>query len=124
MFSDMFDDDYRDSYVDSFYGNDVLEAKAKAREAITEARHLKYKFEKLMLVTEALWEIVKDHTKGTDEELKEKIKQIDLKDGKLDGKVAEGPAEKCKKCGQIMQKNKTICIYCGAENKNDDVFKR
>jgi ribosomal protein L32 len=124
MFDDMFDDNYRDNYVEGFYGNDLLEAKARAKEAVTEVRYLKYKYEKLILVTEALWEIVKEHTKCTDEELKEKIKQIDMKDGKLDGKVAEPPPKKCKKCGQTMQNNRTVCIYCGTENKNDDVFKR
>ncbi|OPZ90776.1 MAG: hypothetical protein BWY74_02203 [Firmicutes bacterium ADurb.Bin419] len=84
------------------------------------------KVEKLMMITEALWLILKETNNLTDEELKEKILQVDLKDGKLDGRVAANAdgIEYCPQCGQVLQKNKYVCIYCGAEIENPDFFKR
>ncbi|WP_010250025.1 zinc ribbon domain-containing protein [Acetivibrio cellulolyticus] len=133
MFDELFDEILDDRHThrhscnktDVTYAKlDALEAKSKAREASTEVTYLKLKVEKLMIITEALWMILKETTKHTDEELKEKIRQIDLKDGKLDGKVAAELPDKCPKCGQILQKNKLNCIYCGAEIISTDVFKR
>lgn len=105
---------------------EAIDAKARAREAGTEITFLKQKVEKLMMITEALWLIVKETNNLTDEELKEKILQVDLKDGKLDGRVAANAEETdyCPKCGQVLQKNKYVCIYCGAKIDNPDFFKR
>lgn len=130
MFDDLFDDTFRHTHRNSYSTDltsaklDSLDAKSKARDASTEVTYLKLKVEKLMIITEAMWMILKETTKYTDEELKEKMRQIDLKDGKLDGRVAAELPGKCTKCGQLLQKNKYVCIYCGTENDTPDVFKR
>ncbi len=64
------------------------------------------------------------YTYYTDEDLKEIIREVDMKDGKLDGKVAAETPGTCPNCGQTLQKNKNICIYCGTEIEIEDVFQR
>ncbi len=135
MFEDLFDTisesgnrrhRYIDNTTNSVLRMDALDAKARAREAATEIAFLKQKVEKLMMISEALWLFLKETNNLTDEDLKEKIIEIDLKDGQLDGKVsanAEAP-DICTVCGQVLQKNKYVCIYCGAEINNSNVFKR
>lgn len=132
MFDELFDISFNrghryDNYnnTDSVYTKmNALDAKATAKEASTEVRFLKQKVEKLMMITEALWIVLKETTNYTDEDLKEIIREVDLKDGKLDGKVSAESPDLCPKCGQILQKNKNVCIYCGTEVEPPDVFKR
>jgi hypothetical protein len=76
---------------------------------------LGFDIEKLFMVTEALWEILKRHHGHSDDELVEMIEQIDLRDGKLDGKVArtaERPS--CPACGRTIMRKQVRCLYCGA----------
>lgn len=133
MFDDLFDEmlgrTHRNTsqytnHADITYAKlDSLDAKSKAREATTEVAFLKQKVEKLMMITEALWIVLKETTNYTDEDLKEIIREVDMKDGKLDGKVAAEAPGTCPNCGQTLQKNKNICIYCGTEIEIEDVFK-
>jgi len=39
--------------------------------------------------------------------------QIDLRDGRLDGRVATTPPEPCPKCLRIVAKGSVRCMYCG-----------
>ena len=70
--------------------------------------------EKLFMITEALWKILKEHHGYTDEHLAEMIQNIDLRDGQLDGKVAKQPNPPCSQCGRILLGRHPVCLYCGA----------
>ncbi len=72
--------------------------------------------EKLFMITEALWEILKYQHGYTDDQLVEMIHNIDLKDGKLDGKVARTPAPPCPSCSRPLPLRQATCLYCGAPN--------
>ncbi len=71
------------------------------------------KLERLMLVNAALWELIRDSTSLSDDDLKRKIQEIDLRDGKLDGKMSSSPSS-CKDCGRTIGRRHHKCIYCGA----------
>ena len=52
----------------------------------------------------------------TDAELVRRVNEIDLRDGRLDGKVAnETIAPDCTHCGRKIIGNRPVCLYCGAE---------
>jgi len=70
--------------------------------------------EKLFMITEALWILLKQQHGYTDEQLVEMIYDIDLRDGQLDGKVAKPPSPPCEKCGRILMGRHPVCLYCGA----------
>lgn len=74
---------------------------------------LQAQVERLLMITEALWNILKEKHGIQDEELLRQIVQIDLRDGQLDGRVAAAPPEPCPKCQRIVAKGSLRCMYCG-----------
>jgi hypothetical protein len=79
-------------------------------------KELELKLERTLMVTEALWEIIKKSHKLEDSDLKSLIQEIDLRDGKSDGKVQKTEPSKCPSCGKTIQRNNSNCMYCGAES--------
>jgi hypothetical protein len=89
------------------------DARTTAREAKTEVDELRHDLDRLMLVTEALWRIVREKVQCTDEELVQRIQEIDMEDGKLDGRKAPTPARDCPHCQRKLIKHQPRCFYCG-----------
>jgi len=75
--------------------------------------------EKLYMITEALWSIVKFQSKLTDDHLSDLVKEIDMRDGKPDGRRKREERPDCQQCGRKMISKSTICLYCGAVAKLD-----
>lgn len=74
--------------------------------------------EKLLMITEALWTILKEQLGYTDDKLIQMIQKIDLRDGKLNGKVARSTERStCPQCGRVLIRNHPVCLYCGAVAK-------
>jgi len=90
-----------------------------ARDASQDAQYrvleLERKVEMLLMLNEALWETIKKSHNLDDDYLTEMISKIDLKDGKLDGKVAKSGPKSCQKCGKTIQRNNLSCMYCGTK---------
>jgi len=76
-------------------------------------KYLEHKIDKLYMITEALWLIIKEKSNLDDENLTELIAAIDLKDGRKDGKVASAGPRNCTKCGRVNSIRQMYCIYCG-----------
>jgi hypothetical protein len=91
------------------------DARTTAREAKTEVDELRHDLERLMLVTEALWRIVRERLQCTEAELVQRIQEIDMEDGKLDGRKAPTPARDCPHCQRKLLKHQPRCFYCGKE---------
>ncbi len=91
-------------------------AQRTASDVRTQNESIQFDIEKLFMITEALWEILKHQHGYTDDQLVEMIQDIDLRDGKLDGKVAKS-AERptCPECGRTIMRNQARCLYCGAD---------
>lgn len=70
--------------------------------------------ERLLMITEALWTMMKDQFEYTDSHLIERIAEIDRRDGKLDGRVASQPPQVCPSCGRPSARKRSNCLYCGA----------
>jgi ribosomal protein S27AE len=69
--------------------------------------------DKLFLIAKALWTILKEEHGYTDDGLLQKIKEIDLEDGKLDGKISKAEKPSCPKCGRKVIGRHPVCLYCG-----------
>jgi|GEM_PF-5821749 len=52
---------------------------------------------KMALVNQALYELLKERTGISDEDLRRRIREIDVRDGTADGRVAASPL-RCPKC--------------------------
>lgn len=77
-------------------------------------KFLENKINKLYLIVEALWLLIKEKHHFDDENLTELIVAIDMKDGRRDGKVAPTGPLICSQCGRANSRKHLYCIYCGA----------
>ncbi len=82
-------------------------------EAKADIRELEFQVNKLELITEALWRMLKQHTELTDTDLVEMVSQIDLEDGRFDGKKSKKSYTDCPKCQRRISKMHPHCVYCG-----------
>ena len=94
----------------------ITAAAKKSADARSEVQVLRVAIDKLILVNRALWEIISESQGLTDEYLLNKVNEIDMRDGVLDGKMRE-PVRKCSSCGRILQQGYVKCIYCGIKNE-------
>ncbi|MCI0343515.1 MAG: hypothetical protein L0216_20605 [Planctomycetales bacterium] len=102
---------------------EAASAAGRARSAAAavgqEIEDLRRLVEKNLMITEALWTLVRDKLGWSDDRLAERVIEVDLKDGQLDGRVRRG-ARPCAACGRMLGKDRLSCLYCGAVSK--DVF--
>jgi len=91
------------------------QASALSRQAQRETAQLRADVEKLFMLTEALWTLLKERCNYTDEVLIELLRTIDLKDGRLDGKSRLKTRPTCPHCGKTAIGTHPLCLYCGAE---------
>ncbi len=97
----------------------AAEARAKAQDAATQIEFMKRDIERLLMITEALWRLLQRAHGYTDEELRNLITEIDLRDGKLDGKVKKQEELLCPACKRPVTVRQSSCIYCGQPLQHD-----
>lgn len=68
---------------------------------------------KMALVNQALYELLKERTGITDEDLRRRVREIDLRDGTADGKLGAAPL-RCPKCRGAVTVGGLSCPTCGA----------
>ena len=94
-------------------------ARADARKAVSTVQFMQHHVERLLMITEALWAMLKEQHGYTDEDLIEHVRLIDLQDGKLDGKVASSGVKACSSCKRPVSGRHSRCIYCGRALRGD-----
>ena len=94
---------------------------ARASKAERDVKHLEDHLDKLTLVCLAMWSLIQEKTGLTEEDLVERVTEIDLADGEADGKVTRRIA-KCPKCDRMMAARHKRCMYCGHEKLDVTAF--
>jgi hypothetical protein len=92
-----------------------------AEQARDAARRLEDRVNRLTLINMALWSLLKERVKLTDEELSQRVQELDLSDGHLDGKV-HVTVRVCPQCGRNLSQKHVRCLYCGFEPSDQDAF--
>ncbi len=95
-------------------GQTARRAAGEAAEAAAELAELEERFERLALACMGMWELLQERTDLTDEDLAERIREIDLRDGQADGRVTR-TVQHCPKCDRTMSPRHNKCLYCGYE---------
>ncbi len=90
----------------------AAEASTEAASAKREVGQLEDELARLRLVTAAVWELVRERAKLTENDLLAKVAEIDGRDGVIDGKLVR-PVRKCGQCGRTMPARQGKCMYCG-----------
>ena len=87
---------------------------AATRRPPASAAVLEERVERLSLICMAMWSLLQSETQLTEDDLLERVKEIDLLDGVADGKITRRVA-RCGKCDRPMSSRHSRCIYCGSE---------
>jgi hypothetical protein len=97
---------------------EASDAKREARRAQSDAAEMEARLVRLAMACEALWTILRDKLGASDEDLLDRITEIDLSDGRLDGKAAR-TAVSCPKCEKTIARRFPNCMYCGQAVMHD-----
>jgi hypothetical protein len=91
-----------------------------ARQAGREIRMLRAQIDRLEMACVAMWTIVKERLKCGDEDLARLVRDIDLRDGKVDGR-SKPNSPPCRRCGRGTSVRTGVCLYCGNPPPQDDL---
>jgi len=94
------------------------DAQADARNANSRAIDLERAVDSLVMINLAMAKLLHERGVFSEQELETKVREIDLSDGKLDGKVRLDP-KPCPQCGRIVAARRARCLYCGASMYDD-----
>ena len=72
-------------------------------------RELTQRHEQLKLVTMAMWTLLKEHCGLTESDLRKYIEQVDMMDGKLDGRINTKEQCKCSGCQRTLLTTALAC---------------
>jgi hypothetical protein len=82
------------------------------RSVVDRIRELEHQIERLSLLNQALWEVLRTRLGLHDSDLEQVINEVDLRDGVQDGRMTT-TALKCPKCGRVSSSKHWKCLYCG-----------
>ena len=79
---------------------------------------------RMTLLSMAVWELVKERTDLCEDDLAEKVREIDLRDGQLDGRIRLNTIKECRGCGRVLNPRHERCLYCGEDRLEAAPFER
>ncbi len=88
--------------------------RSQQEESRNKVRDLEHEVDRLKLMNQALWELLRDKLKVSDAELVKRVSEIDLRDGVADGRMTD-VALKCPTCSRVSSSRHWKCLYCGQE---------
>jgi hypothetical protein len=92
----------------------AADANETARRAAANVIEIQVALERLSLTCRAMWELLRERTSVSEADLIAKVHEIDLRDGRLDGR-ARSAAKHCPQCSRVNNSRRDRCLYCGAE---------
>ena len=111
-------EDLSEQYV---IGSAAARVEIQNRKPNASIQQLESRVDKLLLVCRSMWELVRDNTSLTEDDLMDKVLELDLRDGVADGKMQQG-VQQCAHCGRAMSPRHARCLYCGREDVTNEAF--
>lgn len=99
----------------------AADAQRNANNAAQRAKQVENQVDRLTLICAAMWELIKERTNATEQDLVEKMAMLDAKDGVADGKISHR-VHPCVKCGRPLGPRNQKCMYCGLQQPAASVF--
>ena len=89
------------------------QARSLARESGMLAEKASRNAERLYMIVQAMWELLSEKTGLTQADLDAKVREIDMRDGRLDGKDAtQTMPRSCANCGRPILSGQQRCTWC------------
>ncbi len=107
--------------VASQAATDAARGASTASSAKRMVEALELRIDKLTLINMAMWSLLQESGNFTEEDLLERVTQIDLADGTADGKITK-QIKRCPKCDRVMSPRHAKCLYCGAARLDFETF--
>ena len=96
------------------------QARDIANESMISSGKSRKNTERLYMVVQAMWELLREKVGMTDADLKAKIRELDMRDGRLDGQDAtQTVPQVCHQCGRTILAGQVQCAWCGAQYDGD-----
>lgn len=96
-------------------------ALSKADRYAADIADVRRQVDRLTLACQAMWELIRDRTGLTEEDIEAKILEIDARDGSVDGKISTKSVN-CTSCGRPTNSRRGSCVMCGAPIKREHQF--
>ncbi len=108
-------------YAQNFIAQvDAQHARDVARESAMSSDKTRKNTERLYLVVQAMWELLKDKAGLTDADLDAKVQEIDMRDGRLDGQDStQTDPLTCRQCGRTILSGQAQCSWCGTQAEGE-----
>ena len=100
------------------HGRRIVQARSETDDA---RRELERKLDKLSLINMAMWSILEERLGVTEKDLGDRMRELDLRDGKLDGRAAT-QGRVCPSCQRMMSLRHRKCLYCGEPDFDGGAF--
>ena len=98
---------------------EAQDATQKAQTTATQVEFMKRDIERLLMLNEALWLLLQRAHGYTDDDLRNTVAEIDLRDGHLDGRLKTQQVSSCPACHRPVSTKHYNCIYCGQSLRQD-----
>ena len=85
------------------------------------AFRLEEKLDRLALICRAMFELMEASTGITEEQLRQKIVDVDARDGQADNRMTPKP-KRCPKCDAMMSPRFGRCLFCGYKDQTAETF--
>jgi hypothetical protein len=92
---------------------EAVSAQSAAREAQTSVELLTHDIDRLLMITEAMWTLMKKEHGYNDDVLIKLIEEIEGRKVIVDGITVKDPPTPCPSCGKMNSAKRMFCIYCG-----------
>lgn len=93
-------------------------AMSKADRYAADIANISRQVDRLSLACQAMWELLRDRSDLTEDDIEAKILEIDGRDGRVDGKIAT-KLTNCTACGRPTNSSRGSCVMCGAPLKRE-----
>ncbi len=99
----------------AFATQEAIEAASMARGTRTDEEFMKHDMERLLLISQAMWEFMKQEHGYTDEALSDMVGRIEAKRGETNAVPSKDAPVTCPACGRVNTASRQFCIYCGKQ---------
>lgn len=101
--------------------NQAASAARQSMRTDDKVKQLEQRLNHLMIYTQAMWELIRENTRLSDADIEARVQEIDLRDGKADGKM-NSQLLVCPACSRNNNSSKKQCMYCGEDLPRQHIF--